>query len=74
MSYEPVLTDDGLEIRDKNGDVIWGPSESYSWPPNEEMMEAVFEDANISNPNKAVLRLITGLVDLQDDRTQEVNS
>ena len=70
MSYNPVLTDDGLEIRDGNGNVVWGPSEQYSYPPNEEMMEAVFEDANISNPNKAVFRLITGLVDVQDEREQ----
>lgn len=69
MSYNPVLTDVGLEIRDKNGSVIWGPSECYSWPPNEQMMEAVFEEANISNPNKAVFRLITGLVDVEDERT-----
>lgn len=68
MSYEPVLTDDGLKIRDGNGNVVWGPSESYSWPPNEEMMEAIFNDANISNPNKAVFRLIGGLVDIQDER------
>ena len=70
MSYNPVLTDDGLEIRDGDGNVVWGPSEQYSYPPNEEMMEAVFEDANISNPNKAVFRLITGLVDVQDEREQ----
>ena len=70
MSYTPVLTDDGLEIRDGDGNVVWGPSEQYSYPPNEEMMEAIFADANISNPNKAVFRLITGLVDVEDEREQ----
>ena len=69
MSYKPVITDDGLEIRDDNDNVIWGPSETYSWPPNADMMEAVFEDANISNPNKAVFRLITGIEDVQEERS-----
>ena len=71
MTYQPVLTDEGLEIRDNTDEVVWGPSEQYAWPPSEEMMEVVFEDANISNPNKAVLRLITGLVDIQDERSEQ---
>lgn len=68
MSYEPVKTDDGLEIRDDNGDVIWGPSEQYSWPPNREMMAAVFDDASISQPNRDVFRLLVGNADIRDKR------
>lgn len=71
MSYQPVLTDDGFEIRDKDGTVIWGPSEAYSWPPNEEMMEAVFDDASISQPNKDVFRLLVGLSDITDERSDQ---
>lgn len=69
MSYEPVLTDEGLEIRDASGNVIWGPSKQWSWPPNEEMMAAVFNDASISQPNQAVFRLLGTLPDIQDERT-----
>ena len=72
MTYQPVLTDSGLEIRDKSGNVVWGPSEQYSWPPNEEMMDAVFADASISNPTKDVLRLLAGVVDITDETTSEV--
>jgi len=71
VSYTPVLTDEGLEIRDKNGTVIWVPSETYSWPPNEEMMEAVFEDASISQPTKDVFRMLVGLADIDDERTNQ---
>lgn len=70
MTYEPVLTDDGLEIRDKTGEVIWGPSKTYSWPPNEYMMDAVFEDASISQPNKDVFRLLVGLIEITDGRVE----
>lgn len=71
MSYKAVMTDDGLEIRNSNENVVWGPSEEYSWPPNEEMMEAVFEDANVSNPNKAVFRLISGLVNIKEETSDQ---
>ena len=69
MTYSAHLTDNGLEIRDKNGAVVWGPSESYSWPPNKEMFEAVIADASISEPTKSVLQLIAGNVDIQDEQS-----
>ena len=73
MSYQAILTDSGLEIRDENETVIWGPSESYSWPPNEEMLNAVLEDANISDPNKAVFKVMLGLVEIKDETTTEAD-
>lgn len=66
----PVKTDDGLEIKDKDGNVVWGPSENYSWPPNQEMAEAVINDANISEPTKSVLQLLLGNVKIKDETTQ----
>lgn len=71
MTYQPVLTDDGLEIRDKNGNAVWGPSETYSWPPSREMMDAVFDDANTSQSNKDVLRLLAGLIDISNETTAD---
>jgi len=68
MSYQPVITNDGLEIRDKQGNVVWGPSEDYSWPPNEGMLEAVISDASINEPTKSVLQLLAGNVEIQDER------
>jgi hypothetical protein len=70
MTYTPVKTDDGFEIRDENANTIWGPSETHSWPPNAEMMEAVFDDANISQPTKDVFRLLAGLSEIKDERSQ----
>lgn len=67
----PVKTDNGLEIRDKNGDVIWGPKENYSWPPNREMMDAVFDEASISQSNKDVFRFLVGLSEIKDERSDQ---
>jgi len=70
MSYTAHRTDQGLEIRDKNENVVWGPSENYSWPPDQEMAGAVIADANISEPTKSVLQLLVGNVEIQDEATQ----
>jgi hypothetical protein len=69
MSYYPVKTADGLEIRDEEGNVVWGPREDYSWPPNREMAEAVISDANIEGPTKSVLQLLVGNIDIKTEQS-----
>lgn len=70
MSYQAVLTDDGLKIQDDKDNTVWGPAEDYSWPPNQEMAEAAISDANISEPTKSVMQLIVGNVEVVDERNQ----
>ena len=66
MSYTPVYTDDGIEIRDGD-DVI---ATFNTWPPREEDgLETLFEDANISTPQKELFKIVFGVVELEDERS-----
>jgi len=63
MSYEPVRTDDGIEIRDGD-DVV---ATFNTWPPREnDGLDQLFEDANISTPQKQLFKILFGLVELDD--------
>lgn len=66
MSYKPVRTNDGIEIRDRN-DVI---ATFNTWPPREnDALEDLFDDANISTPQKELLKILFGVVELEDERS-----
>ena len=69
MSYAAVRTDDGVEIRDGD-DVI---ATFNSWPPREDGgLEQLFDDANISTPQKSLFKILFGTVKLHDERSGEV--
>ena len=65
MKYTPVQTDDGIEIRDGD-DVI---ATFSTWPPRgNEGLEQLFDDANISNPQKQLFKILFGVANLEDER------
>ena len=71
MRYEAVNTDDGIEIRD-DGNVI---ATFNTWPPREdEGLEQLFEDANISTPQKGLFKILFGVSELEDERTESKNN
>ena len=66
MSYQAVQTDDGIEIRDGD-DVI---AEFNTWPPREdEGLDQLFDDANISTPQKELFKILFAVADLHDERS-----
>lgn len=69
MTFNPVQVDGGIEIRDGNGNII----ETFNtWPPREaEQLDSLFEEANISTPQKDLWKLMFGVTELQDERTIE---
>ena len=67
MGYKVVQTDDGIELRNDNGKTIYGPSESYSWPPDEGMADAVFEEEGIDPQLQNVLKVVCGLIDIETE-------
>ena len=68
MTYQPVQTDDGIEIRDGD-DVI---ATFNTWPPREEEgLEQLLEDANISTTQKGLFKILFGVVDLEDESDQD---
>ena len=68
MTYQSVRTDDGIEIRDGD-DVI---ATFNTWPPREdEGLEQLLEDANISTPQKGLFKILFGVVDLEDESDQD---
>ena len=65
MSYTPVKTDDGIEIRD--GDEVIATFNT--WPPRQsDEIENLFEDANVSQPMKGLLHILFGVAELKDER------
>ena len=71
MTYTPVRTDDGIEIRD-NDDVV---AQFNTWPPRDpDGLEDFFDDADISQPNKSVFRILFGVEELVDERTDTDHS
>ena len=69
MTYQPVKTDSGIEIRDSNGDTI---TTVNSWPPRDrESVDKILDDANISEPTRGLLRLLFGVVELEDETNPE---
>ena len=65
MRYTAVRTDDGIEIRDGD-DVI---ATFNTWPPREDDgLEQLLDDANISSPQKGLFKILFGVVDLVDER------
>jgi len=64
MSYEAVRTDDGIEIRDGDEVIVV----SKTWPPREpDVLDILFDDANISQPTKGLLNILFGVTDLADE-------
>ena len=62
--YQPVRTEDGFEIRD-GSDVI---ATFNTWPPrDDDGLELLFDDANISNPQKELFKILFGVAELVDD-------
>ena len=66
MSYQPVKTDDGIEIRD-GAEII---ATVTSCPPrDEDGLEQLFDDANISTPQKDLFKILFGVAEIEDERT-----
>ena len=66
MTYKPVRTDDGIEIRDDD-DVV---ATFNTWPPrDDEGLEQLFDDADISTPQKGLFKILFGVVELEDERS-----
>ena len=61
MRYDTIRTEDSIEIRD-GGDVI---ASFDTWPPREEEgLEMLFDDANISTQKKELFKILFGVVEL----------
>lgn len=67
--YQPVWTDDGFEIRDPSGNVVYSTTSGGKYPPDADAMEAVFEYENVNTGVRRVLRLMMGVPDVKDERT-----
>ena len=65
--YQPVKTEDGLEIRDPAGNVVYTTESNWSYPPDADVMEAVFEYENVNTGMRRVLRLMLGIPDITDE-------
>ena len=66
--YQPVLTDDGFEIRDPEGNAVWQSNGGWEYPPSEEALEEIFEYENVNTEMKRVLRLMVGIPEIEDER------
>ena len=66
MTYTTIRTDEGVEIRDGD-DVI---ANFNTWPPREEEgLEQLFDEANISTPQKQLFKILFGVAELKDERS-----
>ena len=65
---QPVKTDDGFEIRDPEGNVIYSTTDSWQYPPDKEAMKEVFEYEDVNTGLCRVLRLMVGIPDVQNER------
>jgi len=67
MSLTPVRTDDGIDTRDGE-DVIVTVN---TWPPRDDQtLEDLFDEANISTPQKDLFKILFGVAELEDERDQ----
>jgi len=69
--YQPVITDDGFEIRDPAGNVVWETDSRWSYPPDAEAMEEVFEYENVNTGLRRVLRLMMGIPEIENERDDQ---
>lgn len=69
MSYKAHKVNGGIEIRD--GDKVI--TTVNTWPPRDaEALEDLFDDANVSQPMKGLLRILFGVEDvINDDEDDE---
>ena len=67
--YQPVLTDDGFEIRDAGNNVVWSTERGWQYPPGPEAMEVVFDHENLNTGMRRVLRLMMGIPAVQNERS-----
>ena len=66
MPYTAVRTDDEIQIRD--GDDIIATFDT--WPPKDaEGLETLFNDANISTPQKGLFKILFGVAEVKDERS-----
>ena len=68
MSYQPVRTDDGLEVRDEHGNLVAGPFESVP-PRDPDGVDDLFDAANISQPTRDLLKILFDIAEYQDERS-----
>ena len=69
MSYQAVRTDDGIEIRD--GESVIATAEA--WPPRDpDTLADLFDDANVSSSTKDLLTLLFGVIELDDETTDQL--
>lgn len=66
MMYEIVKTNDGIEVRDSEGDVIAGPSSTD--PIRGDALSDLLSDAGFSDRKKQAIRIALGDVDYDDKR------
>lgn len=69
--YQPVLTDDGFEIRDPSGNVVYNTTGGWSYPPDAEAMEAIFKWENVNTGMRRVLRLMVGIPEIENERDDQ---
>jgi len=67
MTYRRVLTDNGLIIRNENGDAVAGPFESNP-PRDEDQLEDLFDDAEIDDKTKSAIKILIGIGTTIDER------
>jgi len=67
--YQPIKTDDGYEIRDHAGNVVYSTTGGWSHPPDPDALEAVFEHENVNTGMRRVLRLMVGIPDVQNEQS-----
>ena len=66
MTYKAVRTEKGIVIKDDNESI----TTCATWPPNEdETLEVLFDEANISTPQKELFKVLFGIVELEDERS-----
>ena len=65
--YQPVRTDDGFEIRDPADNVVYSTTDGWSYPPDADAMEAIFEYENVNTGMRRVLRLMEGIPEIQNE-------
>ena len=64
---KPVKTGDGWEIRDGETVIVT----TASWPPRDpDNLETLFEEANISTPQKELFKILFGVVEPEDETSQ----
>jgi len=65
---KPIYNDETGEFRiESDGEIIYGPTESYSWPimQDDEAMDAVLEEGNIGQPQRDMWKLLFGTVKIE---------